>query len=68
MKQISIKAARINKDLTQKDLAKRLNVSNKTVSNWENGRSVPKADKIEALCSILEMPYDQINFLPRNHL
>lgn len=68
MKQISIKAARINKDLTQKELAKRLNVSNKTVSNWENGRSVPKADKIESLCAILEMPYDQINFLPRNHL
>lgn len=68
MKQISIKAARINKDLTQKELAKRLNVSNKTVSNWENGRSVPKADKIESLCAILEMPYDQINFLPYNRL
>ena len=68
MKQISIKAARINKGLTQKELAKLLNVSNKTVSSWENGRSVPKADKIDQLCTILDMPYDQINFLHKNRL
>lgn len=68
MNKITIRAARVNKGLRQKELAKLLKVSNKTVSNWENGRSVPKADKIESLCAILEMPYDQINFLSNKPL
>lgn len=29
------------KKLTQKELARRLNVTNKAVSKWENGRSLP---------------------------
>lgn len=29
------------KKLTQNELARRLNVTNKAVSKWENGRSLP---------------------------
>ena len=36
-----IKKFRIELDMTQLDLAEKLNVSIKTVNNWENGRSKP---------------------------
>lgn len=35
-----ISQLRREKDMTQKDLADRLGISNKTVSKWENGGSL----------------------------
>lgn len=68
MFKISLKAARINADLTQDQVAKELGVNNKTVCAWENGKSFPGADKIDALCKLYGVPYDHINFLPNNSL
>lgn len=36
-----LKSLRISKGLTQMELAEYLNVSNKTVSKWENGIGIP---------------------------
>ena len=42
MPQISIAAARVNANLTQKELADKLGVSNTSVVAWENGdREIP---------------------------
>lgn len=68
MAKISLEAARRNANLSQKDAAKALNVSNKTLSNWENGKTFPSADKVDALCELYKMSYDDINFLPANSL
>ena len=68
MAKISLEAARRNANLSQKDAAKALNVSNKTLSNWENGKTFPSADKVDALCELYQMSYDDINFLPTNSL
>ena len=57
---ITLKAARINKGLTQEDVAKALNVTKKTVGSWEMGKTMPKIDKIEHLCSLLGCKYDDI--------
>lgn len=65
---ITLKAARINKNLSQKKAADALGVSNKTLWSWENGLSVPKADKIDAICELYEVPYDNLIFLPSNPL
>jgi transcriptional regulator with XRE-family HTH domain len=65
---ITLKAARINRNLSQKDAAKALNVSNKTLCNWENGLSVPKADKIDSICELYGVPYDNLIFLSDNSL
>lgn len=59
---ISLKAARVNKGLTQMDVAKKLNVTEKTVGAWENKKSMPKVDKIDALCTLLGMKYDDIQW------
>lgn len=59
---ISLKAARVHKGLTQEDVAAALNVTKKTVGAWESGKSMPKVDKIEALCSFLGFKYDDIQW------
>lgn len=59
---ISIKAARVNAELKQCDTAKALNVSTKTVASWEKGATMPAVDKIEALCALYGVSYDDIRW------
>ena len=68
MFKISLRSARVNAGLTQKVVADRLHVTNKTVSNWENGETFPTADKIDMLCKLYCISYDNIDFLPTNSL
>jgi transcriptional regulator with XRE-family HTH domain len=68
MLKITLAAARVNAGYTQKEAAKELRVSNKTVQNWESGTSYPNADKIPEICALYEIPYDNINFLPNRSL
>lgn len=51
---------RINKKLTQKELANRLNVTNKAVSKWENGRSMPDVGLFENLCLELDITLNEL--------
>ena len=46
---------RKEKNLTQAQLAEKLNVSNKTISKWENGKCMPDYSVIEMLCSELNI-------------
>lgn len=48
----NIRRLRISKNLEQKELAKMLDVSNKTVSSWECGRTEPKIGMIEKMAEI----------------
>lgn len=41
-----IKENRVNKELTQEQLAKKLNVSRTTISSWETGRTYPDLEMI----------------------
>ena len=68
MLKISLKSARVNAGLTQKDAAAKLGVSNKTLGSWESGTSFPSANKIEMLCSLYGVNYDNIIFLPEDSL
>ena len=68
MVKISIKAARTNVGLLQKEAAVRLGVSAKTLGSWENGITFPPADKIPAICDLYGVPYDHLNFLPTDSL
>ena len=64
MLKISLKSARVNAELTQKQVAEMLGISNKTLTNWENGVSFPPADKVDMLCKLYGVHYDNIRFLP----
>lgn len=49
----NIRKIREEKGLSQLDLAKKLNVSDRTVSSWEVNRTEPKMGMIDALCIAL---------------
>lgn len=62
MFKITLAAARVNAGLTQNQAAKALNVNKKTLGKWEKGESIPKADKIDPICKLYGIPYDNIVF------
>lgn len=57
---ITLKAARVNKGLTQQEVANHLNVTKKTVCSWEKGKTLPRFEKIEPLCSLYGLTYEDI--------
>ena len=62
-----MKAARVNKGFTQKEAAKRLEISKETLANWENGKSFPNAANISDLEEVYGLRYDEIIFLSCNN-
>ena len=61
--QITLAAARVNAGLTQAEIAKKMHVSNKTITNWEKGKVLPSFANVELLCRIYGISSDYI-FLP----
>lgn len=61
---ISLKAARVNANLTQRAAASFINVKKETISSWETGKSEPKITQAIALCSLYGVPIDDVIFLP----
>lgn len=68
MKKMTLAAARINKGLTQKEAAKHLKISNKTLSNWENGNTYPKSKYVDPICALYDCSYEDIIFFKNNPL
>lgn len=62
--QISLRAARINRGLKQREVSKSLGVCEKTICNWETGRSFPPADMFLRLCDLYGISIDNI-FIPK---
>lgn len=56
----NIKALREHHNLSQSDLAKLLDVSDKAVSTWENGRREPRMGVIEKLASAFNLQISDI--------
>lgn len=48
------------RDLTQEELAEKLNVSRQSVSKWESGQAVPELDKIVALSAVFDVSTDYL--------
>lgn len=55
-----IQLKRKEKNLTQEQLAEILGVSNKTISKWENGKSLPDFSLVELLCKTLEITSSEL--------
>ena len=60
---ISLRAARVNANLTQSDVAKHLKKNKQTIVNWENGRTAIDKGNFIALCGLYKMDPKFI-FLP----
>ena len=63
--QISLAAARVNAGMTQKDLARRMHVTEQTLVGWEKGTSEPRVSQARELSEILAIPLDCIIFMPK---
>lgn len=62
---------RKEKGVTQKELAEQIGVSDKTISKWENGNSVPDTSILLSLCNVLEITVNEFlsceKILPENY-
>ena len=60
---ISIKAARVNAEMTQEEMANVLGVNKTTIVNWESGASEPKISQLQRISELSGIPIDFI-FVP----
>ena len=51
---------RKHKEYTQKQLADILNVSDKTISKWETGKSLPDLEMMSSLCQIFDISINEL--------
>ena len=60
--QMTLKAIRVHRNLKQTDMANALNVNRKTISAWESGKAMPTVDKVDAICALLGVSYNDIQW------
>lgn len=65
---ISLKAARVNADLSQQEAAKRLGISKATLQNYEAGNTVPDILLSRKIEDVYGFPIDFIFFGTNNAL
>jgi transcriptional regulator with XRE-family HTH domain len=61
---ISLKAARVNANMTQDEVARVLKKNKQTIVNWENGKTIIDVGNFTALCQLYKIDKDCI-FLPK---
>lgn len=64
MARITLRAARVNAGYSQETAASLLKISPYTLSNWERGVSMPKANQIDLICNLYGVTFDMLIFLP----
>lgn len=60
---LSLKAARVNAGLTQKQAADAMGTKQSVISRWEKGQVLPSLKSIMTICRVYGVSYDQIDFL-----
>lgn len=55
-----IKEKRLEKKMTQEDLAKHFHVTRQLISKWENGKSFPDLDQIVVISDLFNIPLDEL--------
>ena len=55
-----ITSKRKEKNLTQSELAEKLGVTDRAVSNWENGKNMPDLSLFKPLCEILNISINEL--------
>lgn len=59
---VTLKAARVNAGLTQREAAQLIGVSLSTLKNWESSKTFPNQPQIDKICSVYGTTYDGIRF------
>lgn len=66
IEKVTLPVARKIANITQKELAAVLGVSESTVVNWEKGRSEPTVTQALRISEIVGLPLDSIIFLQQD--
>lgn len=56
--QVSIKAARVNADLSMQQAAQLLGITERTLYEWERGKRAIPFDAIKTMCSAYNVPIE----------
>lgn len=56
----NLKKLRQDNNLSQEDIAEKLNTSFKTISHWETGYSEPSLTQLEKLSKIFDVTIDEL--------
>ncbi|HAV27639.1 MAG TPA: XRE family transcriptional regulator [Lachnospiraceae bacterium] len=62
---IKLKAARVNAEMTQEDVANTLGRNKQTIVNWENGVTEIKVHDLIALSELYKIPIEYLEVPPR---
>lgn len=62
MPKISLKAARVNANLSQIEAAAKIGVAVSTLKNWEAGKTFPTQPRIEKMCEVYGISFDVLFF------
>lgn len=65
MVEVTLKAARVNKGLTQEEAAKLIGVSADVISNWERQVSFPDVLQLKVIERVYGVDYQHLIFSPR---
>ncbi|MBQ5867464.1 MAG: helix-turn-helix domain-containing protein [Oscillospiraceae bacterium] len=55
-----ISELRKEKNMTQKDLAEKLGITDRAISKWENGRGMPEVSLMKPLCEALDISINEL--------
>ena len=55
-----ISKLRKDKNMTQQELADKLNVTDRAIGNWENGRRLPDISLMKELCEVFDITIDEL--------
>lgn len=55
-----IKKIRIKNKLSQEDVAKKMKITQSAVAKWENGESLPTANRLSELAKLLNCTVDEL--------
>lgn len=58
----NLKQLRLSKNLSQTELANKLNITKKTISHWETGYTEPSLQQLVMLSQIFEISIDDLIF------
>ena len=59
---MTLKAARVNRDMTQKQAACEIGVSSETVRSWEKGKTFPNTEQVRRIEEVYGVTYADIDF------
>ena len=60
MAKVTLAGARVSAGLTQKEMAEKLEVSRKSVNDWESGKTQIRAVNLYAICKLTGFEPDDI--------